>query len=89
MTVHVIAYDLQTPGQNYDDLKKKIKSYGTWCHIQESVWMIESSKTCVEIRDDLETVLDNNDKIFVGKMAGEAAWRGLGDAISKWLKDNL
>ena len=33
--------------------------------------------------------IDKNDKLFVGKLTGEAAWYGESDAVTKWLKENL
>lgn len=55
----IITYDLCSPGRNYDDLYKKIKAYGTWAHICESSWFISTSDSCVQVRDNLKSVLDS------------------------------
>ena len=52
-TIYCISYDLQTPGRDYIDLINAIKSFGTWWHQTESVWLIASSKRPVEIREYL------------------------------------
>ena len=89
MAVHMISYDLRQPGRNYDALYEAIKSYGAWAHVNESVWCIKTDKTCAQVRDHLAKHIDKNDKLIVAKLAGEAAWIGLEDKVSTWLKEAL
>lgn len=89
MKTYLISYDLITPGRDYADLYKKIKSYPKWAHPLESVWVLKTTKSAVEIRDDLKVELDSNDKLLVLKLEGEGAWRNLTDKLSAWLKENL
>ena len=85
---YIITYDLYKPGQNYDELIKAIKTY-YWCKIAESAWVVTTTKSSSEIRDHLKSKIDKNDKLFVGKLTGEAAWYGESDDVTKWLKENL
>lgn len=89
MPCYVISYDLDQPGQDYEDLFELIKSYGTWCHAMESTWFIVTDEDAQTIRDYLLTTMDSNDKLFVGKLSGEGAWSGLGTKKNQWLKKNL
>ncbi len=89
MSSFMISYDLIGPNRDYDELYSAIKNYGTWAHINESLWIIRSTKTSEAIRDDLEKHIDENDKLLVAKLTGEAAWTNLSDEISSWLKNNL
>lgn len=89
MTAYLVAYDLHTRGQNYDCLYEKLKAYGTWCHIQDSVWVVVTTLTASQIRDQLAICLDGNDKLFVARLSGEAAWIGHTSEVSDWLKKNL
>ena len=84
---HIVTYDLKSPGQNYEKLYKALESYGTYYHLQESVWIIVSTQKCKEIRDHLMSFTDSNDSLFVAKLTGEAAWTGLSD--NNWLQNNL
>jgi hypothetical protein len=88
MPAYIISYDLKKPGQNYDELYKAIKSYGTWAKINESLWAVVTTSTAPQIRDKLSAHLDANDRIFVIKSGVEAAWR---HSICKneWLKEHL
>lgn len=89
MTTYIVTYDLHSHGQNYDCLFKKLKSYPRWCHMQGSVWVVTSNNTAAQVRDHLSPCLDKNDKLFVGKLSGEAAWVGYPTEVSNWLKKNL
>ncbi|MES2002823.1 MAG: hypothetical protein V4444_11015 [Pseudomonadota bacterium] len=89
MSTYIVTYDLMKQGQNYECLIKKLDAYTTHWHAQGSVWIIETSNSASQIRDDLSSCLDANDKLIVARLQGEAAWLGYGDSISKWLKDRL
>ncbi len=86
MATFIVTYDLLKAGQNYDAIITKIKSYGTWCHIQESVWAIQTNQSAAVIRDNLRTTIDGNDKLYVARLEGEAAWAGYSAEISNWFK---
>ncbi|RSK50111.1 SinR family protein [Hymenobacter rigui] len=89
LKTYMIGYDLNSPGQGYDELIKTIKTLGTWWHCLDSTWLIKSSKTAVEIRDILTPHLDANDELLVAKLSGEAAWRGFNKQCADWLRENL
>ena len=88
MTSMIVEYDLCSPGRNYDELYKAIKSYDEWAHITESTWFIKTNDTCVQVRDKLTAHMDNNDRIFVAALTGVAAWRNV-LCDSDYLKKNL
>jgi hypothetical protein len=86
--VYIVTYDLSNPGRNYENLLKRIKTYSGWARLGGSAYLISTDQNTVQIRDYLTPALDTNDKLYVGRMANEAAWRGLGDDVSNWIKDN-
>lgn len=86
----MVGYDLNSPGQNYDDLIEALKGYGSWWHHLDSTWLIKSSDSAVTIRDALSRHIDSGDELLVVKVTGAtAAWRGFNAKGSQWLKDNL
>lgn len=89
MPAYIIAYDLHEAGQNYTCIIDRLKKYGTYCHLQQSVWIINTNQSAVQVRDNLMKCLDRNDKLFVGLLGGEAAWTGYPDNISNWLRQHL
>lgn len=88
MSSYMITYDLCKPGTDYDELIKSIKSYGTWAKINKSSWIVSTSETSVNIRNKLRAYTDSNDKLFVAKLTGAAAWTKC-DCSDEWLKSNL
>ena len=86
---YIISYDLHSPGQNYEKLLKNIKSYSVWARLGGSAYIIETDQDHIQIRDYLYTVLDSNDKLFVGLISAPAAWQNLPKDVSDWLRDKL
>ncbi len=65
MNTYLITYDLNKPGQVYQQLYQEIKSLGVTIHGMQNVWFLESNYSAKQIRDSLKQVVDSNDKIFV------------------------
>ncbi|MDV6189875.1 CRISPR-associated protein Cas2 [Stenotrophomonas geniculata] len=84
MSGFIVSYDLHKYGQNYECLKQKLEAYPKHWKMQQSVWIIESSETSVQIRDKLLACLDANDSLFVGHLSG-AAWKTFGTQADGWL----
>ena len=88
MKTLIITYDLVSPGQNYERLLQRIKAYGSWARLGGSAYLILTSSTVTQVRDALATVLDANDKLFVGTCPVPSAWHGLPQDVSKWILEN-
>jgi hypothetical protein len=76
---YVVTYDLRTPGKDYSSLISKIKTY-SYSKICESVWIVKSNHSSSEVRDSLLNEIDYNDRLFVAKLTGEAAWHNCIDS---------
>ena len=87
MPRYIITYDLHAPGQSYDALTDRIKSYPRWVKLMRSTWSVVTSQTSEQIRDHLKPALDGNDKLLVGVL-GASAWYGLSSELTDWLKAN-
>jgi len=89
MPVYEISYDLNSKGQNYDELIKLIKSFGNWAHPLDSTWWIETyNKDSEDIYNVLDQALDSNDHIFITKITSDY-YGYLPDKFWKWLKERL
>jgi len=88
--VHVVAYDLKTPNdtpENYERIIGAIKSkFTTWCHIEQSVWLIEAELDAVSVRDLLKGFVHSGDMLFVAPLRGSWASWNFGDNRNAWLK---
>ena len=84
MSMYLISYDLSQPARNYGGLYSAIRSYGVWARITESSWAVVTDQSEVAVRDYLTSAIDQNDKLFVGKMIA-SAWIGLDQQVHNWL----
>jgi len=89
MMSYLISYDLNSPGQNYNDLYEAINNLGSCWHCLDSTWILDINKPAVDIRNALTPYIDSNDKLLVVKLSGEGAWTGFDRDCSSWLKNNL
>lgn len=88
MAVYVVSYDLRVPGRNYQTLWARL---GEWKaqRALESLWLIDTSATAVQIRDDLRLYVDANDRLFVAKLSGESAWISLYPGADELLRQRF
>ncbi len=57
--------------------------------VTELYWSVTSGKTAKEVRNDLEPFIDNNDRLLVVRLSGEAAWTGLPKDVTDWIHNNV
>jgi hypothetical protein len=69
---YLIAYDLNRPGQNYQDLISALKQMGAQAH-QKSAWLLSSGSTSKEILDWLLPHIDATDSLIVAEYTTNVA----------------
>jgi len=91
MAVYQISYDLQNPGQDYEDLYDGIKNLGSWTHILESTWLVDCDvDSAGDVRDELKPKIDANDKLFVTKISDGWSWgTSFSDDSTSWIQEHL
>lgn len=91
MKTYLIGYDLNRPrgANDYPNLFEELKGFGTWWHHLDSTWLVRSSLSAAQIRDQLKPYIDSGDELLVVGLTGEGAWAGFNEKGSQWLKDNL
>lgn len=85
---YIITFDLKNPGINQQKLIEGIKSSNFWARLNPTSYLVLTTSNATEIRDILLVYLKDEDKIYVGAMTNSAAWFGLGDEISNWIRNN-
>jgi hypothetical protein len=88
MAVYSITYDL-IKDKDYSKLIEAIKSVsGYWATPTKSQWLVDTTKSEIEIRDYLLSYIDRDDKIFVCKIDMPCwATRNISEDVLKWLHD--
>jgi hypothetical protein len=92
VNTYLITYDLNRPGQNYNELYdaiKKVAVGSSWWHCLDSNWIINSNADSVTVRNSLTPHIDANDSLLVARLSGGAAWTGFNTECSDWLRNNL
>jgi len=62
---YFIAYDLCRPGQNYEDVRERIKSLGPHAWMQQSLFYVQSDMTMQQVHSFIREVMDPNDRLSV------------------------
>jgi iron-sulfur cluster repair protein YtfE (RIC family) len=92
MPIYMIGYDLHPrQGETYKELIEAIKEVGTdrW-HCLESTWLVVTTKTAAEIRDELWNHMQADDRLLVVQYAPPySAWVGLSRDCAAWLTTNM
>ncbi|NVM43237.1 hypothetical protein HWX16_23440 [Ochrobactrum intermedium] len=70
MAIHMVSYDLNSPGKDYTELLKQIRTY-THCHALKSTFFIETNQSASAVRDHLMKYIDANDALYVTRLNGE------------------
>ncbi len=89
MRTLLIEYDLNKPGQDYQLLIAKIKTY-QWCHHLKSAWFIRAAMTPTQMREQLVSYIDAGDDLMIIDVTQDmAAWSGMSVDVSAWVKQAL
>jgi hypothetical protein len=91
MATILIGYDVHPPeGRTHDGLVGAIQSLGIWWHHLETIWIVKTSQTPADIRDQLKPHVGADDQLLVVDISGDTAeWFGVNDAGSIWLEKNV
>ena len=83
-----ISYDLNQPGQRYNEISEAIKSLGSWARVHKSFWYVKSTHTASQAANIVWKVMDNNDTlIVVDSTNNNAAWHNVSDEVSNHIQN--
>ena len=87
MPAYIVEYGLRDPNKNHPRLSRAIKKEYRYWRILEFTWIIEASGPAPQIYEYLETLIDQNDRLFVCRLAGDAALtEGFSDKGTAWFE---
>ena len=91
MAIHLISYDLMSPGQKYEKVHAAIKgaSVGTYLKVLESTWLIETRYSVGEVAEHIRTNgMDTGDHILVVDVTSDANQGWLPKDRWDWINQN-
>jgi hypothetical protein len=88
MTVYLITYDLNRPGQDYTKLHEAIRQCGEWCHPLESTWLVNTNMNATQISNWLLPHMDANDYLLVLLAGNDKAGR-IPTVAAEWANQRL
>jgi len=90
MAVLFVTYELNRPGRDYnpiwDYLKKHAYCRGTEKKRLTSSWLLDTTKTAKQVRDEMRPLIDENDVLFVVKITKQ--WAANNYYCGTWLNDD-
>lgn len=87
MSKYLVDYVSDTPDKSYKDLTAAITKY-SWVSLGDSSWVVSTSFTASQIRDDLKRCIDGGDSLFVAEIEGGWASYHLPPNVAQWLKNH-
>lgn len=81
----LITYDLNKPGQNYDELYEAIKSLGTWWHYLDSTWIVATPLTPDTAWEALKSSFDASDNCLIVDITGDTYQGWLPKEAWEWI----
>lgn len=85
MSLILITYDLNRPGQDYKDLHETIKALGTWWHFLDSTWIVKCYLAPSQVWEKLSTVTDANDSFLILDVTADSRAGWLPEDAWDWL----
>lgn len=87
MSVMLVTYDLNAPGQSYEQILGYIKSFA-WARLSESTYAIETTLDVSSVYNGIRQVMDANDQVYVVPLGYPYA--GFGPPlVNGWLETKL
>ena len=85
-TYYLVSYDLSKPIRHYEELHKFLRSHTDWAKVLESVWIVESDLTQLELVNAALKHMDADDHIIATPYTGAAAWYNLSPEVEAWIQ---
>lgn len=89
MAVYSISYDLNNPGQKYENVYSVIRSFSGYEHIMESTWLVFTSLSASQISDKFASYIDSNDKMLISKINANEYQGRLTKDTWKWIREHV
>ena len=84
----LITYDLNQPGQRYEDLIDAIKDSVLWWHYLKSTWIVDTASSIEDVTQALLERMDTNDLLLVVDITNDAYNGWLTEDAWAWVNEH-
>lgn len=84
--IYLVSYDLNRPEKNYERIISAIKTYGDYCPVLKSQWLISSTAIADDIFVHLRQYIDADDVLCICELTDNYAGQ-LKEETINWLAE--
>ena len=85
--VYIVSFESGVPGRDGAAVRAALEACGTVNAFQRTVWLVDSSLTAPQIRNELKPSLDVEDSVFVSAL-DLRSWAGWKTRLKVWLSEH-
>jgi hypothetical protein len=89
LNLFLIVYELASPPNGEpatDQLLRTLEGHPATTRLTDSAWVVRTPRSVSAVFDALDEALAPDDRLFVGSLTGEAAWRNIEHGYD-WLEE--
>ena len=89
LNLFLIVYELAGPPDDEpatDELLEMLEAYPATTRLTDTAWVVRTPRSVTGVFDALDRALGSDDRLFVGALSGEAAWRNIEHGYD-WLNE--
>jgi|SRR5688500_13567890 len=89
LNLFLIVYEIAAPpngAPTTDELTQTLEAYPATTQLTDSAWVVRTRRSVTGVFDALDRALGVDDRLFVGSLTGEAAWRNIEHGYD-WLEE--
>ncbi len=87
--LYLITYDLNRPGQEYEELYEELRNSSTWWHYLDSTWLIVTQESINELNDRIKNTIDENDRFLIFDITGMDYQGWLSEEAWQWIRKHI
>ncbi len=88
--LYLVTYDLNRPGQEYEELYEELKTSSAWWHYLDSTWLIVTQESISELNNRIkDKIIDENDRLLIFDITNMDYDGWLSEKAWQWIRNNI
>lgn len=86
---YIITFEYYDSNKSYSAFLSEIEKTPGWANVGKYAYILDTQETSAQLRDRLKQHLYTGDKLFVCLLQRDAAWTGMSEKVTSWIKEYL